>query len=237
MPGSGFWCWVLRSSFWFRRRSAVAQGRISNARTETRSAAQGLEPRSARGGGARRRHVDRLPHADGRRAAADVLLRHDLGLVVLGRYVPPRKRRRRVDEHAATYGIAQRLARRARAGHASSSCSPGWRAARVSRVRTFTPDCDIDAGGDAARVVDRRQPRRQRRWLSSLVTSSSDTGERHDRVGKTALSAIALHNVAVGGSRARRLRRPGTARNGCAPRPRSGWAMRAARPARGSSRG
>ena len=40
----------------------------------------GARARGARGGGARRRDLDRLPRADGRRAAADVLLRHDLRL-------------------------------------------------------------------------------------------------------------------------------------------------------------
>jgi hypothetical protein len=32
-------------------------------------------------------------------------------------------------------------------------------------------------------------------WLASLVTGSPDAGDRHDRVAKTAMSAIALHDV------------------------------------------
>src|SRR5438045_397899 len=33
-------------------------------------------------------------------------------------------------------------------------------------------------------------------WLTSLVSSSPDSGERRARVGKTAMTAIALHNAA-----------------------------------------
>jgi HEAT repeat protein len=65
----------------------------------------------------------------------------------------------------------------------------------VTRVRTFTPDCDVDAGGLPVVWLTDVKPDDSVAWLTSLVTGSPDTGERHDRVGKTALTAVALHNT------------------------------------------
>ena len=65
----------------------------------------------------------------------------------------------------------------------------------VSRVRTFTPDCDIDATAMPLVWLTDVKPEESVAWLASLVTASPDTGDRHDRVGKTAMSAVALHNV------------------------------------------
>src|SRR5258708_40355776 len=75
----------------------------------------------------------------------------------------------------------------------------------VSRVRTFTPDCDIDATAMPLVWLTDVRPDDSVAWLTSLVTASPDSGDRHDRVGKTAMSAIALHNGpsadrALGGS-------------------------------------
>src|SRR5262249_36251533 len=66
---------------------------------------------------------------------------------------------------------------------------------QVSRVRTFTPDCDVDAGGLPVVWLSDVKPDDSVAWLSSLVLASPDAGEKKDRVGKTAMSAIALHNV------------------------------------------
>jgi hypothetical protein len=65
----------------------------------------------------------------------------------------------------------------------------------VTRVRTFTPDCDLDAGGMAVVWLTDVKPDDSVAWLASLVAASPDTGERHDRVGKTAVTAVALHNT------------------------------------------
>ncbi|HEV8210539.1 MAG TPA: HEAT repeat domain-containing protein, partial [Vicinamibacterales bacterium] len=65
----------------------------------------------------------------------------------------------------------------------------------VSRVRTFTPDCDIDATTMPLVWLNDVKPDESVAWLASLVTTSPDSGERHDRVGKTAMSAVALHNI------------------------------------------
>src|SRR5204863_9444894 len=66
----------------------------------------------------------------------------------------------------------------------------------VVRVRTFTPDCEIDAGALALVWLTDVKPDDSVAWLTSIVLASPESGEPHDRAGKTALAAIALHNVA-----------------------------------------
>jgi len=68
-------------------------------------------------------------------------------------------------------------------------------AGRVSRIRTFTPDCNLDAGGMPVVWLKDITPDESIAWLASLVTSAPDTGELKDRVAKTAMTAIALHNA------------------------------------------
>ncbi|HEY2153692.1 MAG TPA: HEAT repeat domain-containing protein [Vicinamibacterales bacterium] len=63
----------------------------------------------------------------------------------------------------------------------------------VTRIRTFSPDCDVDASGASFVWLTAVRPDDSLAWLASLVTSSAETGEGHDRVGKTSLAAIALH--------------------------------------------
>jgi len=67
----------------------------------------------------------------------------------------------------------------------------------VTRVRTFTPDCDLDATGMPLVWLSDVKPDESVAWLASLVAASPHAGERHDRVGKTAVTAIALHNTAA----------------------------------------
>jgi hypothetical protein len=68
-------------------------------------------------------------------------------------------------------------------------------AGRVSRIRTFTPDCNLDAGGMPVVWLRDITPDESVAWLAPLVTSAPDTGELKDRVAKTAMNAIALHNA------------------------------------------
>jgi HEAT repeat protein len=65
----------------------------------------------------------------------------------------------------------------------------------VSRVRTFTPDCDIDATAMPLVWLTDVKPEDSVAWLASLVAAAPESGDSHDRVGKTAMSAVALHNV------------------------------------------
>ena len=68
-------------------------------------------------------------------------------------------------------------------------------AGRVSRIRTFTPDCNLDSGGLPVVWLQNVTPDDSVTWLTTLVLAAPDTGEGHDRVGKTAMTAIALHNA------------------------------------------
>jgi hypothetical protein len=65
----------------------------------------------------------------------------------------------------------------------------------VGRVRTFTPDCDVDATGMALLWLNDVKPDDSVAWLASLVTGAADSGDGRERVAKTAMAAIALHNV------------------------------------------
>jgi hypothetical protein len=62
----------------------------------------------------------------------------------------------------------------------------------VGRIRTFTPDCDIDAGAMAVVWLEGVKPDDSVAWLTGIVNSAPDSGERHDHVAKPALTAIAL---------------------------------------------
>jgi HEAT repeat protein len=171
----------------------LAQGRIANAKTETRSAAQGLEPEvralSARAGVTWIGY--RAPMVSGPRqmccydtiSTSDVCcgtcrLESGSGVSMsTGDSINVRGSRVAL-EPATEFLVLARLENGA-----------------VSRVRTFTPDCDVDAAGLPVVWLSDVKPDESIAWLSSLVLSSPETGERKDRVGKTAMSAVALHNV------------------------------------------
>ena len=65
----------------------------------------------------------------------------------------------------------------------------------VTRVRTFTPDCDIDATGMSVVWLNDVKVDDSVAWLASLVSAAPDSNEGRDRVAKTAMTAIALHNA------------------------------------------
>jgi len=65
------------------------------------------------------------------------------------------------------------------------------------RLRTATPDCEIDAGGLPVTWLDNVKADESASWLNSLVTSTPSTGERYDRIAKTALVALGMHDGAV----------------------------------------
>jgi hypothetical protein len=66
--------------------------------------------------------------------------------------------------------------------------------APVDRIRTFTPDCDVDAGGMSVVWLTGVRADDSIRWLSSLVTAP-DAPERRERVVKPAMHAVALHDA------------------------------------------
>jgi hypothetical protein len=175
---------------------SAAQGRIANAKSETRSAAAGLDREvravAARGGvtwigyrapmvAGQRQMCCYDTITDGNVFSAGVCrLESGSGVSMSTGDFRDRNGTRIALEPATEFLVLARLEN-----------------GTVSRVRTFTPDCDVDAGGLPVVWLTDVKPDDSIEWLSSLVTSSPDAGERHDRVAKTAVTAIALHNTAA----------------------------------------
>jgi hypothetical protein len=65
------------------------------------------------------------------------------------------------------------------------------------RLRTATPDCEIDAGGLPVTWLDGVKADESAAWLNSLITATPSTGERYDRVAKQALIALSMHEGTV----------------------------------------
>jgi hypothetical protein len=61
-----------------------------------------------------------------------------------------------------------------------------------ARLRTFTPECDIDAGGMPLVWLTDVKPDDSVAWLASLVTTQPDA-PRRDSLSTRAIEAIALH--------------------------------------------
>jgi hypothetical protein len=70
---------------------------------------------------------------------------------------------------------------------------------RIARLRTFTPDCEIDAGGMPVVWLDAVSPDDSVGWVASFVsTAMADATSRpDDRVTRGALTAVALHDTAA----------------------------------------
>jgi len=66
-------------------------------------------------------------------------------------------------------------------------------AGKVVRVRTFTPDCEVDAGGMTVVWLTDVKPDQSVAWLSSVAAAASHESERTDRVTSSALAALAVH--------------------------------------------
>jgi HEAT repeat protein len=192
--GSRFRVLVLGSAFSVLGSApAFAQGRISSAKTETRSAAQGLE-REVRAAAARAGVTwigYRMPMVAGPRQMCcfDTIsdssfsggmcrLESGGGVSMTTGDMRDRSGSRVMLEPATEFLVLARVEN-----------------GSVSRVRTFTPDCDIDATAMPLVWLTDVKPDESVAWLASLVAAAPDAGESHDRIGKTAVSAIALHNV------------------------------------------
>jgi hypothetical protein len=172
---------------------AAAQGRFTNARSETVSAAQGLD-RAVRTVAARGAVVwvgYRAPMVAGPRqmccydTISDVngtggMCRLESGSGVsmsTGDSLTQRGTRIML-EPSTEFLVLARLENSA-----------------VVRVRTFTPVCDVDAGGMPVVWLTDVKADDSIAWLSSLVTAAADAADGKDRVAKTAMSAIALHDA------------------------------------------
>jgi HEAT repeat protein len=61
----------------------------------------------------------------------------------------------------------------------------------VQKIRTFTPDCELDAGGRTIHWLEGVAPAESVTLLASLVSRSE---QKRDRVTNGALAAISMHN-------------------------------------------
>jgi hypothetical protein len=172
---------------------AHAQGRISNAKTETRSAASGLD-REVRAMAARGALVwigYRMPMVAGPRqmccfdtisdagACCGVCRLESGGGVSMSTGDSRDLRGSRITlEPPTEFLVLARIDNTA-----------------IVRLRTFTPDCDIDGTGMPLVWLNDVKPDDSLAWLASLATSSPDNGEGRERVAKPAIAAIALHNM------------------------------------------
>jgi hypothetical protein len=172
----------------------LAQGRITNAKTETLSATQGVERAvrsvAARGGVAWVGY--RLPMIAGPRQMCCFDTIRDAndtccgmcrleggGGVSMSTGTTASRGGRVVLESPAEFLVLARLEN-----------------GGVTRIRTFTPDCDIDAGGlPVVWLTDVKAPESVA-WLLGLLSSPASAGrEKEERVLTTAVAALALHDT------------------------------------------
>ena len=173
---------------------AFGQGRIANAKTEARSAAQGLDREvravAARGDAAWVGYrVSMVPGP--RRICCDDTISN----------APPSAGMCRLEGGGGssmdTGDIRDRYGTRITLEHPTEFIVfARLEQGVVDRVRTFTPDCDVDATGIPLVWLNDVKPDESVAWLASLVAADPGGGDRHDRVGRSAMAALALHNVA-----------------------------------------
>ncbi|MBI3493295.1 MAG: hypothetical protein HY047_16170, partial [Acidobacteria bacterium] len=189
---TGCWvlrCWVLGAVLGAAVPGA-AQGRITNARTETRTAAQGLD-REVRAVAARPtatwigysvpmtagpRHMccyDTI--SSGGACCGTCRLEGGSGVTMTTGTTGNARESRITLEPPTEFLVLARVDGGA-----------------VMRVRTFTPECDIDAGNMPLVWLGDVRPDDSVAWLSSLVTGAGSDRERISRVGDPALAALAF---------------------------------------------
>src|SRR5205823_9863105 len=65
----------------------------------------------------------------------------------------------------------------------------------VMRLRTFTPDCDVDAGNMPVVWLTDVRAEDSVGWLSDLIKGVGTEKEKTSRVGDPALAALAMHTA------------------------------------------
>ena len=173
--------------------TVLAQGRFTNARTETRSAAQGLQREiqavAARGGVAWIGY--RAPMVAGHRqmccfdgppdpnGCCGMCRLEGGGGVSMSTGDALQRGSRIALESPTEFLVLARFENRT-----------------LTRIRTFTPDCDVDAGATSVVWLTDVKPDESIAWLSTVATSASDVADARERSAKQAIAAIALHDVA-----------------------------------------
>ena len=178
--------WVLGAAL-LSAPAAAAQGRITNAKTETRSAAEGVarEVQAAAARGVATWVGYRAPMVSGPRQMCCYDTIGDAGNCC-GRC--------RLDGGSGV-SMSQADSRVSLEPPTEFLVLARVDGGAVMRLRTFTPDCDIDAGGMPIVWLDDVRPDDSIAWLATLVAAAPEMGEVHDRVAKQAIGAIAMHNV------------------------------------------
>ena len=173
--------------------NASAQGRFTNARTETRSAAQGVEREV--GAVAARPSATWIGYRVAMVAGPRQMCCYDS-----------------ISDNNACCGVCRLESGGGVSMNTGDSVQRGSRItlepptefivlARVERgvverIRTFTPDCDVDAGNMPIVWLTDVKPDDSIAWLSSLVTAVDLPADR-ERVAKSAMHAIAMHDAAA----------------------------------------
>jgi len=129
-----------------------------------------------------------------------------------------------VDTHAATQPLAREIAAATSrggarwvgyritvaAGHRSMDCLERrqialegatevsilarFEGATLTRLRTATPECEIDAGGLPVTWLENVKADDSAAWLGAVINASSaDSRERRDRVTRQAIAALGMH--------------------------------------------
>jgi len=176
---------------------AAAQGRFTNARTETRAAgersgaiAREVQAAAARGGAAwigyrvamvaGPRHMccyDYAPDARDTGCCGTCRLENGSGITMTNQ-LQSRDGTRISLEPPTEFLILARVEN-----------------SRVMRLRTFTPDCDVDAGGMPVVWLTDVRAEDSVAWLSSLVNGAGADREQVNRVADPALTALSLHSA------------------------------------------
>jgi hypothetical protein len=170
-----------------------AQGRITNAKTEARSASQGLG-REMRVIAARPgvtwvgyqvpmisgpRHMCCYDTFQDSGACCGVCrLENGSGVTLSTGDDPPRGSRIALEAPSEFFVLAR------------------YEGGAITRIRTFTTDCDVDAGGMTLVWLREVAPDESVAWLRSLVEGSEPRGtEYRSRVTKQAMAALSLHST------------------------------------------
>lgn len=83
-------------------------------------------------------------------------------------------------------------------GAAEVSILARFEGTTLTRLRTATPECEIDAGGLPVTWLDNVKADDSATWLASIVNGpNADPGDRVTRVTKAAVAALGMHEGAV----------------------------------------
>ncbi len=63
----------------------------------------------------------------------------------------------------------------------------------ITRLRTATPDCEIDAGGLPVTWLENVKVDDGAAWLAGIINADTGSGERFNRVTKPAITALGMH--------------------------------------------